>query len=114
MRVLKNSLAVVLVFLAVFGVSPGFSQCRDEPVESTSRRRWTDEDLAEAVKKSRTVNQVFKHLGLRVGGSQWEYVKRRIVELDLDVSHFRAVQRAAEASRPRVRAPATTRRGSRH
>jgi hypothetical protein len=52
------------------------------------KRRWTDEQLTEAVKQSRSFHQVFENLGLRVGGHQHVVIKRAIKELGLDTSHF--------------------------
>lgn len=50
------------------------------------RRTWTDSQLRKAVKTSRTYLETFRKLGLRdrAGLS----VRRRITELELDVSHF--------------------------
>lgn len=52
------------------------------------KRRWTDEQLAEAVKKSRSYHQVFVNLGLRVGGGAHVAMRQRIEALGLDTSHF--------------------------
>ena len=52
------------------------------------RRRWTDEQLRAAVASSRSVYEVFRVLGLRVGGGQHALIKRRIRELGLDTAHF--------------------------
>lgn len=52
------------------------------------KRRWTDEQLRDAVAKSRSVCQVFQHMGLRVGGGQHMTIKLRIKALGLDTSHF--------------------------
>lgn len=51
-------------------------------------RRWTDDQLRVAVPLSRSVHEVFRRLGLRVGGGQHGTIKRRIRELGLDTSHF--------------------------
>lgn len=59
-----------------------------KPKRRGKPRRWTDEQLAEAVKKSKSVFGVFKHLGLKVGGGAHAVVKRRIKALELDTSHF--------------------------
>jgi hypothetical protein len=53
-----------------------------------NRRRWTDEQLTEAVKQSRSVYEVSRNLGLKIGGGQHLAIKRAIKELDLDTSHF--------------------------
>ena len=54
-----------------------------------TRRSWTNEDLEAAVAASRSIRQVFLHLGLKVRGGAHALLKRRIVELGLDTSHFR-------------------------
>lgn len=51
-------------------------------------RKWTDETLIEAVKRSTSVNGVFKYLGLRVGGGSHQIIKERIKALKLDTTHF--------------------------
>lgn len=89
MKVVWRRLAFLVVLWSLLACSQGFAQNREGSVRWRPTRRWTDEQLAEAVKKSRTLNQVFKHLGLRVGGSQWATVAERIRELGLDTSHFK-------------------------
>jgi hypothetical protein len=88
-KISKRFFAVLVVLMGFLGSSTGYAQTREESVGYRLTRRWTDEQLAEAVKISRTVNEVFKNLGLRVGGSQWALIKRRIRELGLDTSHFK-------------------------
>lgn len=51
-------------------------------------RRWTDDQLREAVKKASSFAGVFRELGLRIGGGQHMLIKKRIHELGLDTSHF--------------------------
>ena len=48
----------------------------------------SDEDLKVAVAASRSLNEVFAHLGLSVGGSQWQRLRRRIVSLGVSTSHW--------------------------
>lgn len=57
-------------------------------VDGVIRKRWTDEQLADAVRASRSIAGVIRALGLRVGGSQDAAVGRRIDALGLDTSHF--------------------------
>ena len=52
------------------------------------RRSWTDDDLRAAVADARSLHAVFLQLGLAVGGSQWVRLRDRILELDLDTSHW--------------------------
>ena len=53
-----------------------------------SKRKWTDEQFIEAVKNSLSYAQVLERLGLKVAGSNYETVKRKIKELNLDISHM--------------------------
>ena len=53
-----------------------------------SKRKWTDEDFVQAVKESFSYAQVISKLRLRVAGSNYDMVKRKIRELNLDVSHM--------------------------
>jgi hypothetical protein len=51
-------------------------------------RRWTDDQLTNAVSRAKSVSGVFRELGLRIGGGQHMLIKKRIRELKLDTSHF--------------------------
>ncbi len=51
-------------------------------------RKYTDEQLREAVKASYSVRELLKRLGLTPRGGNYETVRRRIDELGLDTSHF--------------------------
>ena len=53
-----------------------------------SKRKWTDQDFVEAVQTSLSYAQVIEKLNLRVAGSNYETVKRKIKELNLDTSHM--------------------------
>ena len=52
-------------------------------------RKYTDDEFIEAVKASRSWNQVFKKLGLKVGGGQYPLFKKRAKELGVDYSHMK-------------------------
>jgi hypothetical protein len=52
------------------------------------QRRYTDEQLASAVTTSQSMRQVLTKLGLKPAGGNYEVVKRRIRELNLDTSHL--------------------------
>ena len=54
----------------------------------TSRRSWTDDDLRKAVAEARSVAGVIRALNLKVGGSVYPVIQRRIRELEFDTSHF--------------------------
>ncbi|MCR4664703.1 MAG: hypothetical protein K5660_04985 [Paludibacteraceae bacterium] len=53
-----------------------------------SKQKWTDQDFANAVRESFSYAQVIKKLHLRVAGSNYDTVKRKIQELHLDISHM--------------------------
>ncbi len=53
-----------------------------------TRRRWTDEELREAVTTSASYVKVLRALGLSGRGGCHYDVKRRVAELGLDTSHF--------------------------
>jgi len=52
------------------------------------KRRWTDNQFISAVQSSFSYAQVIQKLGLRVAGSNYDTVKRKIEELHLSTSHF--------------------------
>ena len=51
-------------------------------------RKWTDEQFIIAVKESLSYAEVIKKLGLVCAGSNYDTVKRKIKELNLDTSHM--------------------------
>jgi hypothetical protein len=53
-----------------------------------ARRRWADEDLRRAVERSKNLHEVFKRLGLVVGGGSWVAMQEHIVRLRLETSHW--------------------------
>lgn len=53
-----------------------------------SKRKWTDEQFVEAVKNSLSYAEVLRRLGLKAAGSNYDTVKRKISELNLDTSHM--------------------------
>ena len=53
-----------------------------------SKRKWTDEQFIEAVKNSLSYAEVLRKIGLKVAGSNYDTVKRKISELSLDTSHM--------------------------
>lgn len=50
--------------------------------------RYTKEQLAFAVQQSTSLRQVLKHVGLKEAGGNYSIIKRRIVEWDIDITHF--------------------------
>lgn len=54
----------------------------------SSKRKWTDGQFISAVKTSKSYAEVIQKLGLKVAGSNYDTVKRKIKELNLDTSHM--------------------------
>ena len=54
----------------------------------SSKRKWTDDWFISAVKTSKSYAEVIRKLGLKVAGSNYDTVKRKIKELNLDISHM--------------------------
>ena len=52
-------------------------------------RKYTLEQLTEAVKESYSMAQVLKRLNVKVAGGNYDTLKKAIKHFDLDVSHFR-------------------------
>lgn len=53
-----------------------------------SKRKWNDEQFIKAVKTSLSYAEVLRKIGLKVAGSNYDTVKRKIAELNLDTSHM--------------------------
>jgi hypothetical protein len=52
-------------------------------------RTWTDDDLINAIKESKTISDVVRKVGLKSNFSgNHQSIRMRIKELDLDISHF--------------------------
>lgn len=52
------------------------------------KKKWTEPQLIEAVKNSRSLAEVMKRLKLYPRGSNYDTIKRYIVMLRLDTGHF--------------------------
>jgi hypothetical protein len=69
--------------------------------EERDRRRWTDQGLDDAVAAADSLKGVFDHLGLQVGGSQWQALRQLILARGLDTKHWkRPLGSSAGRSRP--------------
>lgn len=53
-----------------------------------SKRKWTDEQFIEAVASSLSYAEVIRKIGLKPAGSNYDTVKRKISELNLDTTHM--------------------------
>lgn len=51
-------------------------------------RKYTDEQLKEAVQSSHSIRAVLDKIGLTPAGGNYETIQKRIQELELDTSHF--------------------------
>jgi hypothetical protein len=52
------------------------------------KRKWTDNQLREAVASSLSIAQVLQHLDLAIAGGSYRIIKTHIERLNLDTSHF--------------------------
>lgn len=53
-----------------------------------NKRKWTDGQFIKAVQNSKSYAQIIRKLGLKVAGSNYDTVRRKIKELNLDTSHM--------------------------
>lgn len=53
-----------------------------------SKRSWTDKELIEALKVSKSIAGVLRTFGLKPAGGNYMTIKMRIKELNIDISHF--------------------------
>jgi Zn finger protein HypA/HybF involved in hydrogenase expression len=53
-----------------------------------SKRKWTDEQFIKAVRESFSYAQVLEKLNLKVAGSNYDTVKRKIKDLNLNMDHM--------------------------
>ena len=54
----------------------------------SKKRKWTEAQFIDAVNSSLSYAQVLEKLGLKIAGSNYDTVKRKIKELNLDTSHM--------------------------
>jgi hypothetical protein len=59
------------------------------PASGAMPRRFSDEQLTQAVAQATSLRGVFIDLGLSVGGSAWLRMQEHIVRLGLDTSHWK-------------------------
>lgn len=57
-------------------------------IKMMSGRKWTDRQFIEAVRTSLSYADVMRKIGLKSIGSNYETVKRKIKEFNLDTSHM--------------------------
>jgi hypothetical protein len=53
-----------------------------------AKRKYTDPQLIDAVRRSKSYRQALSRLGLKEAGGNYATLKRRIIELGLDISHM--------------------------
>jgi|SRR5581483_1938612 len=51
-------------------------------------KKWTDAELIDAVRHSKSINDILRYIGLKINGGSHQTIKNRIKALDLDISHF--------------------------
>ena len=54
----------------------------------SKKRKWTEAQFIDAVNSSLSYAQVLEKLGLKIAGSNYDTVKRKIKELNLDTFHM--------------------------
>jgi hypothetical protein len=59
-----------------------------EKLRSGKTRKFTDDELVEAVLVEQTVHGVLRRLGYPTNGGMFRYIRSHIRRLDLDTSHF--------------------------
>ena len=52
------------------------------------KRKWTEFQLKQAVKKAKSYRQVLHELGLKEAGGNYEQIKKYIKEYKFDITHF--------------------------
>ncbi|HEY5927420.1 MAG TPA: HNH endonuclease, partial [Kofleriaceae bacterium] len=73
----------------VLGIDTSHFAPKPPTLTRTKRRRWTDEQLRDAVRDSLSLAQTLRRLGLIAAGGNYDQVQRRITELGIDTSHLR-------------------------
>jgi len=53
------------------------------------KRKWTEEQLRQAVSKSRSVRQILTALGLREAGGNYSQIKKYIKEYQINTKHLK-------------------------
>lgn len=51
-------------------------------------KKWTDAQLADAIKNNESINGILREIGLKINGNSHKKIKNKIKELNLDTSHF--------------------------
>lgn len=69
----------------------------------TTNRSWTDEQLIDAVRSSKTRAEVARKLGLTTYGANSKTIKKRIEFLKLDTSHFISNHEALKEARKNIK-----------
>lgn len=67
-------------------------------------RRYTDTQLRDAVKRSRSIRQTLIRLGIRAEGGNYKTIQGDMQRLGLDTSHFTGKRWRSGSSRPTFRA----------
>lgn len=57
-------------------------------INRTSKQRFTDEQLTQAVKNGYSIASTLRYLGLVIAGSNYQLIKQRIKDIGCDTSHW--------------------------
>jgi hypothetical protein len=74
--------------IRALGIDTSHFERRQVAPARTKRRRWTDEQLRNAVAASSSIAGTLRNLGLVAAGGNYDAVQRTIKELAIDTSHF--------------------------
>jgi len=55
-------------------------------------RKYTDKEFIKAVKASKSIRQVLHRLDLKEAGGNYAICKKRIADLEIDISHFGTIK----------------------
>lgn len=53
------------------------------------RRKWTEQDLRNAAKESRSVRQILRHIGLKEAGGNYTQIKKYLLLYGIETSHMK-------------------------
>ncbi|MFF3786518.1 HNH endonuclease [Streptomyces sp. NPDC001933] len=95
----SRSLRYVRDRLKHYGIDT--SHFAEEALPSRGRRAYPKELLTEAAARSRSIREIFEHMGLPPSDSPYGYLRRRIDRLGIDTSHFTSGRRYGTPSPPR-------------
>lgn len=86
-----RSLAQLQSFIDEYGKIASIRMYTADGHRKVRTAKYTNEELTQAVAGSISIRETLTKLGVKPSGGNYETIKRRIAELDLDTSHFRGL-----------------------